>query len=166
MGGSNITENIISIDTKDHYTAHILLAECYKDINELYYCGNIASANLIKKHFGGKTPDEYREACRILHKLYPRKVSDARKNHLRIVMLGDGNPFYGKKHSNETKIKMSKNHADIKGGNNPAAKACMDMLTGKKYGSIKEMAADLKRRRCTIGKYVKDINNERFCYVK
>lgn len=32
---------------------------------------------------------------------------------------GDKNPFYGKKHTEESKRKMSENHADISGENNP-----------------------------------------------
>ena len=34
-------------------------------------------------------------------------------------LKGDKNPFYGKKHSEETKKKMSENHADFSGENHP-----------------------------------------------
>lgn len=33
--------------------------------------------------------------------------------------VGEGNPFYGKKHTEETKRKMSENHIDVIGDNNP-----------------------------------------------
>lgn len=33
--------------------------------------------------------------------------------------FGKNNPFYGKHHSKETRMKMSKNHADVSGPNNP-----------------------------------------------
>lgn len=36
---------------------------------------------------------------------------------------GDKNPFFGKKHSNETKRKMSSNHADFSGDKNPFKKS-------------------------------------------
>ena len=36
---------------------------------------------------------------------------------------GKNNPFYGKKHSLETRLQMSKNHADFNGENNPLIKA-------------------------------------------
>ena len=34
-------------------------------------------------------------------------------------MKGKNNPFYGKKHSAETRKKMKQNHADVRGENNP-----------------------------------------------
>ena len=35
---------------------------------------------------------------------------------------GNGNPFYGKNHNEETRKKMSRNHADFSGSKNPRAK--------------------------------------------
>lgn len=35
---------------------------------------------------------------------------------------GKGNPYYGKKHSEETRLKMKQNHADFSGGKNPHRK--------------------------------------------
>ena len=165
MGGNDSKENLISISSKDHYTAHIILANEYRK-NDKRWTGNILSANLIKKHFDGKTPKDLSNAVSGKNNgMFGRTHSDEYKNLLREKMVGEGNPFYGKSHTIETKKRMSNNHADFNGGKNPAAKKCMDRTTGKIYGSIKEMASDLGRRRCTIGKYVNDEKNERFCYV-
>ena len=49
-------------------------------------------------------------------------MSEEEKKKRRIKYSGKGNPYYGKKHSNEIRQKMSKNHADVNGGNNPRAK--------------------------------------------
>ena len=42
-----------------------------------------------------------------------------RSNHMR----GEGNPFYGKRHSMETRKKMRQNHADFRGDKNPFKKS-------------------------------------------
>lgn len=55
------------------------------------------------------TPQEKIDTWRINHK----------KGHEHFK--GEGNPFYGKKHTQESKIKISKNHADVSGKNNPSA---------------------------------------------
>ena len=41
-------------------------------------------------------------------------------------LVGEKNPFFGKKHSVETREKMSANHADITGDNNPYRKSLTD----------------------------------------
>lgn len=57
---------------------------------------------------------------------------------------GKGNPYYGKKHTKEIRLKMSKNHADFSGGNHPHAKKFYQFdINGKYitiYGSVKEAA--------------------------
>jgi hypothetical protein len=165
MKGDDSNENIVILNTQDHYTAHMILATQYEKTDRRFM-GNIASANLIKRHFNGKTPQELSAAVSGKNNgMYGKTHSSEFIQMLKQKMSGSGNPFYGKSHSIKTRKKMSENHADFSGGKNPAAKMCMDKMTGKIYGSIKEMALDLGRRRCTIGKYVKDEKNERFCYV-
>jgi hypothetical protein len=165
MGGDDSIQNLIYISSEDHYNAHIILANQYNK-DDKRRMGNILSANLIKKHFGGKTPKDLSDAVSGKNNgMYGKSISESHKRILKEKMAGKSNPFYGRRHTSETKKRMSENHADFNGGKNPASKKCTDMLTGKIYGSIKEMASDLGRRRCTIGKYVKDEKNERFCYV-
>jgi hypothetical protein len=50
-------------------------------------------------------------------------MSEEQKEFLREKFKGERNPFFGKKHSDETKDKMSKNHADFFGDNNPFKKS-------------------------------------------
>lgn len=47
------------------------------------------------------------------------KGHSMRINHHMKGKFGDKNPFYGKQHSKETKLKMSENHWDCSGKNNP-----------------------------------------------
>jgi hypothetical protein len=51
------------------------------------------------------------------------KMSEEQKEMYREIFKGEGNPFYGKKHSEKTKQKMSENHADFNGNKNPLRKA-------------------------------------------
>ena len=48
-----------------------------------------------------------------------KKHSEITKKKLSNHNKGNGNPFYNKKHTTESKKKISKNHADFKGKNHP-----------------------------------------------
>jgi hypothetical protein len=50
-------------------------------------------------------------------------MSESTKEFFRKKFSGTGNPFYGKKHSNSTKLRMKENHADFKGDRNPFKKS-------------------------------------------
>lgn len=56
------------------------------------------------------------------------------------AMKGENNHFYGKKHSEETRKKMSENHANVKGGNSPSAKKVKCVETGEIFPSAREAA--------------------------
>src|ERR1700748_1950430 len=48
-----------------------------------------------------------------------RILSEKTKQKLSELLSGENNPFYGKKHTDETKQLMSENHADFNGDKNP-----------------------------------------------
>ena len=50
------------------------------------------------------------------------RMSEEQKNKISISTTGEKNHFYGKKHSADTKLKMSNNHADVNGNKNPLVK--------------------------------------------
>ena len=56
------------------------------------------------------------------------------------IMSGENNSFYGKSHTNETKNKISKNHANVSGKNNP--------MYGKDWreGKSKEELEEIKKK--------------------
>lgn len=49
-------------------------------------------------------------------------MSEENKKYFSEKFKGENNPFFGKKHSEETRKKMSENHADFTGENNPLKK--------------------------------------------
>jgi hypothetical protein len=51
------------------------------------------------------------------------KVSNERRKELSEASSGERNPFFGRKHTDEAKIRMSENHADFNGELNPLCKA-------------------------------------------
>lgn len=48
-----------------------------------------------------------------------QKISEAMKGEHHVDVHGEKNPMYGKKHSLETRKKMSEHHADVSGEKNP-----------------------------------------------
>ncbi len=60
---------------------------------------------------------------------------------MRARMLGEGNHFFGKKHSDETRSKMSTNHCDFTGENNPLVKAIARDPTIREKMSIQKTIA-------------------------
>jgi hypothetical protein len=53
-------------------------------------------------------------------------MSEEQKQFLRERFSGEGNPFFGQTHSNKTRAKVRKNHADFSGDNNPYRKSLGD----------------------------------------
>lgn len=52
------------------------------------------------------------------------KMSKKQRQEMSVRNKGVNNPFYGKKHTKVTRQKMSENHADFTGDNNPFKRAC------------------------------------------
>lgn len=88
------------------------------------------------------------EACAFEKRLINKLQSNNLKYGYNLTSGGEGtcgisnykdkNPFYGKKHSQETKIKMSKHHYDCSGCNNPSAKRVVNVTDKIVYNTIKE----------------------------
>jgi len=87
-------------------------------------------------------------------------------NSLKGWHLENENPFKGKTHSVESKLKMSKNHADFSGNKNPSSRKCIDLNTNTIYGCIKEMANSVGVPRTTMNRWVKDKRKTQFKYIE
>ena len=71
---------------------------------------NVANGGSNGNPYAGKTEDEMEK--------FRRNQSKTMKGKF----CGENHPMYGKYHSDETKQKISENHADVKGKNHPRAK--------------------------------------------
>lgn len=167
MGGSDDVSNLVELSVSDHFEAHKLLAE---NVDKKFKVGAWSSLNLLKKYWDG----DYEEIRSKISKavsgenngMFGKTQSDEYKQRLRIHMKGEGNPFYEKNHSNYTKNKMSKNHADVSGGNNPASRKCIDLETNTIYSCIKEMAESIGVPRTTMNRWIKDDRKTKFKYIE
>lgn len=87
---------------------------------------NISDGGSKGNTLAGKTEDELKEIG--------EKISKARID--KEVAKGNKNPMYGKRHSEETKDKMKKNHYDCKGKNNPMYGNCKSVGQYDKNGNL------------------------------
>lgn len=95
LGGSDEKENIIKLTASDHYFSHIILGKIYGGpmVFALFFMSEIKCRSAY-----GYDPGRHRyERAKL-------KMSAAAK----IRSTGEGNSFYGKSHSEETKKRISK----------------------------------------------------------
>ena len=75
------------------------------------------------------------------------------------AMKGENNPFYGKKHSEETRKKMSENHANVWGGNSSSAKKVRCIETGEIFPSSREASEFVHRTKSAINNCIYGLSN-------
>jgi hypothetical protein len=117
MGGSDDSSNIVRLTAKEHYIAHHLLWKHHK-LSKLAHAwfSMLRRSNGQERHF---TASEY-ERCRLVHS----KV-------MKETMLGNGNHFYGLKHTDECKHRMREMKLGKKSSLETRAKQSMS-LKGKR----------------------------------
>lgn len=64
------------------------------------------------------------------------KCSEEHKRKVSERMRGSNNPFYGKKHTEASRLKIKLHHADLRGGSHPKSKAVRCKETNKVYPSV------------------------------
>ena len=104
---------------------------------------NMSSGGSNGNNFINKTDEEMQEIG--------KRISEAHK--------GEKHPLYGKQHSEESKAKMSENHADFKGGKHPKAKRVIqiDITTKtiiKVWNYAKEISDNLDIKYVTLKYYL------------
>ena len=104
MGGDNEEENLIDLFAREHFEAHRLLALENPDNEKIVYAWWMLS-NIGDREI---TSDEYEESKTVIS----NKLKEFFKNP-------ENHPMYGKHHTNEARKKMSDNHWDCTGENNP-----------------------------------------------
>ena len=111
MGGSDDDSNIILLGYRDHQDAHILLANQFQ-INSREYIQNMLAAQFLNRYTNSED---------VL--LNGWSHTDEAKNKMRLNQVsrqGACNPFYNKRHSDETKNKISKSVSkSLIGNTNP-----------------------------------------------
>lgn len=108
MGGTNDETNLIDLYAREHFDAHKMLAEENPDNKKLFYA---YWRMCVTKKGDICTADEYevaKERCaRMSSQLHKgRKWSTLRRKTLSEKRKGSGNPMYGKRLSEEHKMKL------------------------------------------------------------
>jgi hypothetical protein len=139
MGGKDISENIVKLSYKDHLNSHLILAKCYDKTTNLYK-KNIFAANMLTKWV--ESPVDLKQ--------WLSEIAKERS-------AGQNNPFYGKKHSEETKQKISNSRrGKLTGPDNPnyGGKSVTDITRSKlSLHATNRIVSDLTRQK--IGKFNK-----------
>lgn len=147
LGGNNDKENLIYLYPKEHYYAHKLLAIENPSHRGLQYAWwNMCHCWLDKRMYK-VSAEEYAEAKERSSKFiseFMKERMNSDKNHFIGThhseetkrKIAEGNK--GKIVSNETKEKMSKNHYDTNGANNPRARKVRCIETGEVFDTAKE----------------------------
>lgn len=76
------------------------------------------SGILLNKSEGGDGSSGWKPTPEQIEKRVSKLRGKPRPDHSKL-MSGENNPFYGKRHTTETRTKMSNSHADVNGSNNP-----------------------------------------------
>lgn len=94
LGGSNKKDNIVKLLPREHFVCHLLLTKMLTGENKAKMVN--AALRLANDHNG-----------RCVNSRIYTIIKQERSEYLSTKMLGSGNHFYGKKHSSETRTKMS-----------------------------------------------------------
>lgn len=102
---------------------------------------------------------ETRKKMSLVHK--GKVISKAQRELQSFLMKGEKHPMYGKKNSEQTRKKISLNHADVSGGNNPRAKKVICTETGKIWLCAKDAAIDLGVTYCSLKSWLLGIHKNK-----
>lgn len=125
LGGTDDTDNLVDLTPKEHYIAHRLLVKITEGEDRqkmafaLWRMTNKGEAT--NAHAYEKVRKEYREALSEYRtgKKFGKHSEEAREK-ARLRALGENNNMYGKKHTDESRQKMSEAlKGTRKGENNP-----------------------------------------------
>ncbi len=94
LGGTNKKDNIVKLMPREHFVCHLLLTKMLTGENKAKMVN--AALRLANDHNG-----------RCINSRIYMIIKQERSKYLKNKMIGHGNHFYGKKHSDETRAKMS-----------------------------------------------------------
>lgn len=125
LGGDNQPENLIYLFPQEHFYAHKLLYEENSHNRKLSFAYYMMSGLIKKKYSEEDWADEYAKARESFtqnfnsgenHYLYGKKIpTETLKKMIasHTYIKGEGNPWWGRKHSEESKQKMSKSRKGV-----------------------------------------------------
>ena len=119
MGGTNDEDNLIDLYAREHFEAHRLLALENPENTSLVNAWWMMT--VIKNDFQDRfivSAKEYEMARKEYSKIVSVRVSGENHPMFGVHRYGENNPFYGHKHSEETKRKIAESRAGRYSGEN------------------------------------------------
>lgn len=110
FGGSNEPENLVNLTYREHYIAHLLLYKMQKSSRAKFQMATVLNFMSGDKKYCGRN---YENARRRYVELKKELYSGENHPMYGTSRSGFENPFYGKNHSDETKLKISKSAKDM-----------------------------------------------------
>lgn len=111
LGGTDDKENLILLTAREHFLCHLLLTKMNDDERLIFaFFMMKRGKNRITSPFFEKLKYKFAHHMSII--MSNRTVSETTKYKIKTYRTG-------KRHSQETKDKIKKNHKDVKGKNNP-----------------------------------------------
>lgn len=101
-------------------------------------------------------------------KMTGKKLSEIHKKSIGLSISGDKNGFYGRKHSDEFKKKISvQNKGKYVGSLNPASREVFDLDTGEVFPTIRQAAKSLNISIPTVNRHIRNkVSRPRIQYLK
>jgi hypothetical protein len=151
MGGQDNKENLVRLSAREHYIAHLLLWK--SKFPQPYHKKMVFAANVMSNKVSPNNTRIYKVNSRIYSALRTDYAV-----HMSAAMSGEGNHFYGRKHSEESMQKMLAYHHDpatrlskslrTRGDLNPAKNPEV-----RKLISIKQKERIARQKELGIGHY-------------
>lgn len=155
FGGNNLPTNLVSLTLREHYIAHLLLSKMYHGEPKRKMMYALWIMLLQEKTRGSRIFELYRQQyietalkTRIITDEFRQKVSKGttgvkktitqkvldKNERQKLEMAGSGNPMYGKKHTNDIKLLMSRKRTEY--FNNPENRKKQSIVkTGSKHST-------------------------------
>ena len=155
MGGTNNDENLIDLFAREHFEAHRLLALEHPEHDGVIYAWwNMAHITKFNQRDYEVSANEYEEAKIAFSKtmreaMKGRHFTDETLQRMKEsaqerLKVPENNPMYGKRHSEETKNKISKSKVNLsektrkKMSDAKPKRAVICLTTGIVYESVRE----------------------------
>jgi len=107
-GGSDSSNNIVALTAREHYICHYILHFLYPDNNKIFYAFR-TMCKMKNKHQSRDFNISSRmfEYLKLQHSI---RLKKGMSPFFKMVQTGEANGMYGKKHTEESRKKMSEAH--------------------------------------------------------
>ncbi len=165
FGGNDLPTNLVSLTLREHYIAHLLLSKMYHGEPKRKMMYALWRMLLQEKTRGSRIFEMYRQQyiettlkTQIITDKFRQKVSKNttgvkktitqkvldKNERQKLEMAGSGNPMYGKKQTNDTKLLMSRKRTEY--FNNPENRKKHSIAkTGSKHSTLTKEKMSMDR---------------------